>query len=649
MFSSPRKVPAPKNSGTLEELSLAASSLSALALPTVTSLCPRLNTLNLSFCQQVTDSVLADIVKHTPLLEKLTLRATPNVSDASLSFLQNLVSLYLLENPQLSLPAIRKLVTSETSTVAVYGADTDVTLLRNSLSRSTFTITINEFEPVRDLLSRIDSHLLSEESSSSYNTSQENLSSSYKLRRVTYRKNGTKRPGLVHAEPEYEYLVRELIEKKHHIYLDQNPNSVLRLPGAPQTNDLFLTLRLWDSVSGKPKDLRDLSLPSTMTLLDLKTQLAREGVLPCAPEKMFLVEEETDLRTNILATDAMTISMCGIISGDILHLEEISPDKLDANGQIIRSSTGEYLSNRPTSISIQETDDSFHRRRGRLSFLPDTNFKFELKIKSSWSFSKLKNAIAHKIGIAAEYLRISTRVEPQIHLQGSNQSAIDVIGGNLWLLLEIDSTEILAEKFPVVVHNHGKNGICSSVQTILVRRTATVKGLKEKIAEVLHIPEELQLISRISSRDLKADPTATLFVRHVYNQNNVKISQLNLNHIRVDEMEHAVAESDLILQAIQFSGWKTGAFKTQAIFNGPIRLIAVPVGSKFNEVKAAIATTASDNIDMDTLTLKLSGSAALTRDLMFDIKPRYFAENSTVMATTLMRPLDIICWCEAPF
>lgn len=742
LFGLVKKATQSKVSGVIEELSLSGCPLSPAALPSVIAFCPRLVSLNLSYCPQVTDNVLAEIMELTsPTLLSLALKATPGVSDASLPLFQSLDTLLLLENGQLTLPAIRNLVNDPCARVKVFGADLDISLLRNSLTRTPFVVSVNEFDTAVMLLDRVNAKLREEgtsddglvdltsrifsrhrkalaQSSASetdgfgagqHFDSQEDpedidedaladqghlhphaaarhadakaLVAGYKLRRVTYRKNGTKRPGVAHVDAEFGNLVRELVEKKHHIYLDQNPTSVLRGgPGAVAAqaagaNDLFLTLRMWDSKLNRPRDVRDVSVPSTMTIADLKASLHAEGILPCAPEKMFLVEEETDLRTNILATDAMSISMCGIISGDILHLEEITEDKLDATNQIVHSWTGSFLANRPVTISVQETEDSFHRRRGRLNFLSDTTFKFELKLKASWSFSKLKYRIARRVGISPEYLKISTRVEPQVHLHtiGANnptaQSAVDVIGGNLWLLLDIDSTEILAEKIPISVHHFTRSGLCTSVQTILVRKTTNIKGLKERIAETLNIPEELQLISRLASRDLAAasyvshsalpmaatsaamrgiDRNAPVFVRQVYTQNSLKLSQLNLHHIRVDEMERPVGENDLILQTIRFSAWKSG-YKPCASTQGTVRLIALPAGSKFNEVKAAIASNSSDPVDIDTMTLKLAGCATLQKDLMFDIKPKYFEDQSTVVASTLMRPLDIVCWSDEHF
>jgi len=649
LFCAARRITLPRIGASLEELSVSAIPLSDACLPTLVSLCPRLLSLNLSFCPQVSDHVFSDIIDNAPLLESLTLRATPAVSDASLSLLHHLDSLLILENPQISLTAIRKLVTSEISSVKVFGADIDITILRNSLIRLPFTIHINEFETANELQTHINSRLVQECSV----VATTDVSASYKLRRVTYRKNGTKRPGMAHSDSDFGNLVRELVEKKHHMYLDQNPNSQLRgadAAGPIQTNDLFLTLRMWDSATNRPKDLRDVSLPSAITLSEIKSRLAAEGVLPCAPEKLFFVEEETDLRTNILATDAMSISMCGIISGDILHLEEITDDKMDAaTNQIVHSWTGNFLSSLPVMIAIQETDDSFHRRRGRLGFLPDATFKFELKLKNTWSFTKLKNRIARKIGVSHEYIRISTRVEPQAHLHGNaSQLAVDVIGGNLWLLLEIDSNEMLAEKLPVVVHRFSKDGVCASVQTLLVRKNATLKALKERIFEVMRIPEEVQLISRLSSREMATDPKAAAFVRSVYIQNSLKLIQLNLHHIRVDEMDAPVSETDLIIQTVQFSGWRSGP-KTHAGIVGPVRLIALPTGSKFNDIKAAIASCVSLTVDIDTMTLKLASSTSLQRSLMFDIKPKYFEDSSPVIASTLLRPLDIVCWGEQEF
>ena len=650
---------------SLEELSLAGVPLSARTLSTFVSRSPLLTSLNLSFCAQITDAAIEAIVRACPQLDSLALRQTTSLTDAFLPAMAQLGTLLLLENPQLSLPSIRKLVTTESARVKVFGAEIDITLIRNAMPRAPFTITINEFEPAQSLLSRI-SHKLEEEDSSKASLGD------FKLRRVTYRKNGTKRPGLAHPESEYANLVRELVEKKHHMYLDQNPASVLRIPGAPQANDLFLTLRLWDAKSGRPQDLRDISLPSTMTLADLKQHLHNEGSLPLPPERMFVVEEETDLRTNILASDAMSISMCGIISGDILHFEEITEEKLDATTQqIVHSWTGSYLSSRPVLLSIQETDESFHRRRGKLTFLQESAFKFELKLKSGWSFSKLRHRIARRVGVAPEYLRLSTRVEPQAHLSGSaTQSAVEVIGGNLWLLLDIDCAEMLSEKLPIVIHHYNRSGLCSSVQTILVRKSATLKQLKEKLSETLRIPEELQLISRLSSREVAAAGMTSvsvanamasnphvvqfamqspLFVRQVYLHNYLKLSQLNLHHVRVDEMERPIAETDLIVQTVQFAGWKSAGFKSTASTHGPVRLIALPAGSKFNDVKAAIASNHNTTIDVDTMALKLASSNGLQRGLMFDIRPKYYQDHSPVVASSILRHLDIVCWNDSDF
>lgn len=673
----------PMHISPLEEVSACGLALSARALSGLFSHCPRLTSLNLSYCTQINDAALQDIILSCPLLDSLTLRQTTNLTDAFLPAVAGLETLQLLENPQLTLPAIRKLVTSEEARVHVVGTEIDITFLRNSLTRVPFTVTINEYEPAQSLLLRIEDRLKEEGVNIEPVEANENMNfeegmaaarrSAYKLRKVTYRKNGTKRPGQAHPETEYANLVRELVEKKHHVYLDQNPNSALRLPnGGGAGNDLFLTLRVWDANTGRPRDLRDVSLPSTLTLADLKRQLHAEGSLSAAPEQMFVVEEETDLRTNILATDAMSISMCGIISGDILHFEEIAEDKLDAHTQqIVHSCTGNFLSSRPVLLSIQETDESFHRRRGKLTFLQESAFKFELKLKNGWSFAKLKNRIARKVGVAAEHLRLSTRVEPQAHLQGSGtQPAVDAIGGNLWLLLDIDCAEMLTEKIPIVIHHYNRAGNCASVQTILVKKTATLKQLKEKLNETLRIPEELQLISRLSSREVAAAGLnsvsvanamalnaqnvnfamqSPLFVRQVYLQNSLKLNQLNLHHIRVDEMERPVLESDLILQTVQFAGWKSNGFKSSAATIGPVRLIALPAGSKFNEIKASIASNHSEMIDIDTMALKLASSTSLQRALMFDIRPKYYQDHSPVLASTLMRPLDIVCWNDIEF
>lgn len=127
------------------------------------------------------------------------------------------------------------------------------------------------------------------------------------------------------------------------------------------------------------------------------------------------------LRINILIADSLTLSLYGIISGDVIHVEEITPANVDNRGQIIRSMTAEYLMKKKTNILVQETEESFERRKKNLGFRNDLSiYKFEIPIKSSWTFFRVKKAIAKHTGIGTEFLKISTRVEPFIYAKATS-------------------------------------------------------------------------------------------------------------------------------------------------------------------------------------------------------------------------------------
>jgi hypothetical protein len=106
---------------------------------------------------------------------------------------------------------------------------------------------------------------------------------------------------------EREDLISKLLgEKKKHLFLDQSKADARDING-----HIFLSIKQWNAEKKMPEYVCCLTVPSTMLLRDLKNYLASTYLPKMPADQMIIVEEETELRVNILLNDSLPLSMYG--------------------------------------------------------------------------------------------------------------------------------------------------------------------------------------------------------------------------------------------------------------------------------------------------------------------------------------------------
>lgn len=632
--------------------------LSTNGLKLILNKCKLMKHLILDNCNQATDSLMNEILYNMKDLNYLSLCNAPNVNE---DFINNLKVLYprslqtivLIDNPQMNLPDIRQLV--ETKKYNVIGSTVDIIIMRNRMNLKSFTVRMNEFQRINELIEKIVEHLNMEEPNKGW------MAKNIRLRKVTYRKNGTKRPGNFLTFNEHFHLIREILERKHHLYLEQDINTdYFSNPQewAVSEGDIFITIRKWDIESGQPQDVADITVNSSMSILEFKRYICQNRIVPYHPQNILIVEEETDLRINYLVADALSLSLYGIISGDIIHVEEITPDHLDARGHVVKSLTAEYLMKKKIYLSIQETEESYQRRKKNLGFRKELSlFKFEIPIKSTWSFFKVKKAIAKQTGIGTEFIRISTRVEPHIYLYGNTKSCVDILSGNLWLLIDINSEEMLQEKIPIWIQRYNNKCLFDECKCITVRKTTSIKLLKEMIYDHFDIRDDRQVLSRLTSKTALYNQaereTKPHFLKTIYTRDDLTIAEAGIRYIRVDELYREIQHNDLVLHVVQYAGEKNCGNKKLIECADFPQLFLVPSDINLHDLKRElILFLRSKNIineNISNIHIRMENGTSLSRDALLDIKSSFFDQDSSVPISTFLNNQDLIIWSTFEF
>lgn len=632
--------------------------LSTNGLKLILNKCKSIRHLILDNCSQATDNLMNDILYNLKDLSYLSLCNAPNVNEDFINCLKvlyprNLQTLVLIDNPQISLPDIRQLV--ETKKYNIIGSSIDITIMRNRMDLKSFTIRMNEYQRINELIEKIVERLNMEEPNRGWNAKN------IRLRKVTYRKNGTKRPGNFLTFNEHFHLIREILERKHHLYLEQDINTDFfsnPREWAVTEGDIFITIRKWDIETQQPQDVGDITVNSSMSILEFKRYLCQNRIVPYHPQNILVVEEETDLRINYLVADALSLSLYGIISGDIIHVEEITPEHLDGRGHVVKSMTAEYLMKKKIFLSIQETEESFQRRKKNLGFRKELSlFKFEIPIKSTWSFFKVKKAIAKQTGIGTEFIRISTRVEPHIYLYGNTKSCIDILSGNLWLLIDINSEEMLQEKIPIWIQKYNNKCLFSECKCITVRKTTSIKLLREMIYEHFDIRDDRQILSRLTSKtalynQAEREPKPH-FLKSIYTRDDLTISEAGIRYVRVDELYREIHHNDFVLHVVQYAGEKNcGNKKLIECADFPQLFL---VSSDINlyglkrELILFLRNRSLISENCQNIYIRVENGSSLSRDALLDIKPSFFSQDSSVPISTFLSNQDLLIWSTSEF
>jgi len=155
----------------------------------------------------------------------------------------------------------------------------------------------------------------------------------------------------MNAYPEEDYkktLEALQIDKKPHLYLEQSTNKAF--PDLDELNDdkCFVQIRFWNKEQRRSNTVRDFVFPKTMLVSDLKKLLSEKYIPNLKPEDMLLFEEETEKTFNYMKEDNKTLSHCGIISGDIIHIEAKTDEHNVANGP--RAFTNKYFEEKLNKI-----------------------------------------------------------------------------------------------------------------------------------------------------------------------------------------------------------------------------------------------------------------------------------------------------------
>lgn len=633
------------------------SGLSTNGLRYIITKCKYIQHLVLDHCNQVTDNLISDIIFKSDELRYLSLRNTPNINEDFLAYLRDatpkrLETIVLMDNPQLILPDVRRVVS--TKKYKIIGATIDIIIIRNRMTLPKFMVRMNEFDKVEDLLDKIEEYLKQEDPGKGW--SKRN----FRLRRVTYRKNGTKRPSTFVTQAEYSYLVREVLDRKQHLYLEQNINldySTNQRLWQVNEGDIYITLRKWNPEKKCPEDIDDITVNSSMQLIDFKNYLYNSRIIPYPPHETLIIEEETDLRSNFLLADSLTLTLYGIISGDVIHVEEITPNILDERNQIDKSMTSEYLMKKKSTLMIQETEESFERRKKNLGFRADLKLiKLEIPIKSYWSFFKVKKRIAKLTGIGTEFIRISTRVEPHVYLYGNTKPIVDVISGNLWLLIDINSDEMLQEKIPLWIQRYDRNCRFVESKCITVRKTTTIKLLKEIIFEHFRIRDDRQILSRLSSKCALTNQTKydgkPHLLKTLYTRDDLTIAETGLKYVRVDEVDREVTSNDLVLHVVKSNEYEIDGMKPQSFYDNGPQIFLVPADSNLYEVKRELAQFIKrreklyENLDPNNIVIKLSTSTSnYSKDSFYEVKnSNFYNPECDVPVSTFISSQDVISW-----
>jgi hypothetical protein len=437
----------------------------------------------------------------------------------------------LAGNSCLDQPQIKSL--AQKRNFKLLGGLISISILRNHSQLKPLNVSIDRFSTAEELACRIQGLIASEEQKSDR----------FAIRRVTYRKNGTLRPSTALQASESQDLISKLLgEKKKHLFLDQSKADPRDING-----HIFITIKQWNAEKKMPEYVCGLTVPSTMLLRELKSHLTANYLPKIPADQMIIVEEETELRVNILLNDSLPLSMYGLISGDILHAELISPHHFDNNGFIAHSFCADYYVNQKVKITVQETDESFIRRAKHFPYLSSTPMKFDISVKGTVRLTKLQEEVAALTGVEPQYQRLSTRVEPHIWIRGSSKRIVEALSGNLWLLLDVDSNKMDADKMaiPVTLFKPTSINQPNEAQLVVIERRATFFQLKEKLAKLFNIPEQRQLLTEVQQ-----DPVMQItYYKRLFTNDSAVLGFTNVKTIRLLELE----SSELVSRRIEFA------------------------------------------------------------------------------------------------
>ncbi len=310
-------------------------------------------------------------------------------------------------------------------------------------------MSVDRFTSIDSILKRLEPIVNQEEEAKS--TKVRWTCGELSIQAVSYRNNGTKRPARMIQGIKRDTMIVEIIgQRKNHLYLQQAKRTVKY-----DENFVVLTLKRWDPIQQKPIDLGDYSFPSSINLRQLKQQLVSSnefGVRNVPVGKLLLIEEETSFKLNALLNDNMMLSEYQLVTGDIIHLEEVdtSVDAVAQNEEKINaqncSKTAKYLLAKSSTVIVEETIESFKARVKNWMYMPKLKpMTLEIDISGADRLEDLQRQIEIRSGIEVSKQQLATRVDPEVLIVNEashdeiprSKQLSEVLRGNQWLLLSV--------------------------------------------------------------------------------------------------------------------------------------------------------------------------------------------------------------------
>lgn len=492
----------------------------------------------------------------------------------------------------------------------------NITVFRNKLDLPVKYIKVDRSFTLKQLKEEVIKLVQSETTTPTY----------YRFRRIANRKNNTKRPMNLYKDEDMEKTLGDLmLDKKQMIYLEQDTDP--SFPGLDDKGDdeSFVSFRMWSPALKKPTSLRDYWIPKSWTLTQVKGFLEKETNIPAS--SMVLVEEETEKQLNLMLVEDQLISKYGIISGDIIHVEQLTPEHCaDATkpGKVSTSFTEQYFTEKHNELVVEfeETEKSFKRRvaKDKKEAAPVVEEKKDDKEKveeakegekkdekKDWKTNKISFKLAtnknHSLQQLKDIVGIKTGIEPRrlrIYAKDSYHDGrlLKDLQGKLGKLLLRFSSKLTTELGIEILDHpedlikgdkliqtryHNASGDFVCFFEVKVNKVETIRNFKEKLSNLTGVSPDAQIISEwYSERFYK------LFQNDSETIQQARIRKMDV--LRMDQLKDPklnLAENNAPFQLVQFIAWESTPFGRKEMQTSfPIMLTISENGTLFDLRKA---------------------------------------------------------------
>lgn len=382
-----------------------------------------------------------------------------------------------------------------------------------------------------------------------------------RFRRIANRKNHTRRPMELIKENENKALEYTNLVQKPYLYLEQSESEDFDGLKDIQENHILVSIRFWNKELSRPSTVGDFVLDRTTTLGALKQLVANK--IPYPIDETIAVEEETHKVVSPMPDDSKTLGDYSLISGDILHIEPLSPQHKEPKFSFTQKYYEEKLSE--IEIPVIEGPITFSRRTSPsnttnqiidvdMDAETKTNIRNTFKIHCSQkdSLATIKKLISFKLKVPPNYLRLFIRDHSSTKLLNDTNELLEKItSGNSFIYEILDQPECLQKGdlvLPVKVFDSSQKYVQSF--EIKMKKTQIIRELKNVIREKTQIPEDNQILSLWEPSEF-----------HTIIQSDTELLQTIDSHytLRVDELKDSsmnpIRPDIKVYQVVRYKDW----------------------------------------------------------------------------------------------